>query len=146
SNAHAYPKRKIYRRIKGNMETQMEIRISVLHRLYGKNTGGWKMNLNEYQNLSKRTMPVIEDVTNPAEVGTVRVNYALGVAGESGEVADLVKKEAFHGHYTTVDEMKKELGDVLHYVSGLATLYGLRLEDVAQGNIDKLKKRYPSGF
>jgi len=104
------------------------------------------MNLNEYQNLSKRTMPVIEDVTDEAEVGTVRVNYALGVAGEAGEVADLVKKEAFHGHETNLDEIRKELGDVMHYVSGLATLYGLKLEDVAQGNIDKLRKRYPDGF
>lgn len=104
------------------------------------------MKLNEYQNLSKRTMPVIGDVTDAEEVGSVRANYALGAAGEAGEVADLVKKEVFHGHETSIDEMRKELGDVMHYVAGLATLYGLRLDDVAQGNIDKLQKRYPSGF
>ncbi|MFA1820574.1 nucleoside triphosphate pyrophosphohydrolase family protein [Virgibacillus oceani] len=104
------------------------------------------MKLNEYQDISQRTMPIIGDVTDEGEVGSVRANYALGAAGEAGEVAELVKKEVFHGHYTTVDEMKKELGDVLHYLSGLATLYGLRLEDVAKRNIDKLQKRYPGGF
>ncbi|GAB3801552.1 nucleoside triphosphate pyrophosphohydrolase family protein [Virgibacillus kimchii] len=104
------------------------------------------MNLNEYQSLSQRTMPIIEDVTDAEEVGSVRANYALGAAGEAGEVADLVKKEVFHGHETSIDEIRKELGDVLHYVAGLATLYGLSLEDVAVANLYKLERRYPSGF
>lgn len=104
------------------------------------------MNLNEYQNLSKRTMPIIEDITDEKEVGNVTVNYALGVSGEAGEVADQVKKEVFHGHEMDLDAIKKELGDVLHYVAGIATLYGLELEEVAQANIDKLQKRYPYGF
>ena len=104
------------------------------------------MNLNEYQNLSKRTMPIIDDVTDAEQVNKVRANYALGLTGESGEVADIVKKEVFHGHDTDQEAIKKELGDVMHYVAGVATLYGLTLEDVTQANIAKLSKRYPDGF
>lgn len=97
------------------------------------------MKLNEYQELSKRTMPK-EDMKK------VSANYAMGLTGESGEVTDLLKKWIFHKHDLDRMELKKELGDVLHYLSGLATLHHFTLEDVAQGNIDKLKKRYPEGF
>lgn len=103
-----------------------------------------KMKLNEYQELSKRTMPKA-DKNNEYDKDT-HANYAMGLSGEAGEVTDLIKKQLFHGHITTYRDIKKELGDVFHYLSGLATIYGLTLEEVAQGNIDKLAKRYPNGF
>lgn len=59
---------------------------------------------------------------------------------------EIFKKEVFHGHRRNPQAIKKELGDVLHYLSGLATMYGWTLEEVAMGNIEKLMKRYPSGF
>jgi len=73
-------------------------------------------------------------------------NYALGIAGEAGEVADAVKKEIFHGHTSDREALKKELGDVLHYVAGLAWMYGFTLDEVATANIQKLMARYPDGF
>ncbi|WP_258831468.1 nucleoside triphosphate pyrophosphohydrolase family protein [Peribacillus frigoritolerans] len=97
------------------------------------------MNFNEYQQLSKRTMPGTYD-------GKALANYALGLTGEAGECGDIIKKEVFHGHRRDPQAIKKELGDVLHYLSGLATMYGWSLEEVAMGNIEKLMKRYPSGF
>lgn len=97
------------------------------------------MELNEYQELSKRTMP-------KENMRKVTANYAMGLTGEAGEVTDLLKKWIFHGHSLDRMELKKELGDVLHYLSGLATLHHLELDSVAQGNIDKLKARYPEGF
>lgn len=95
------------------------------------------MKLNEYQDLARRTAN-----KHDGEL----VNYGLGIAGEAGEVADLIKKSQFHGHDVEKDEIKKELGDVMWYVSNIARLAGLSLEEIAQGNIDKLKRRYPSGF
>jgi len=74
------------------------------------------------------------------------LNAALGVAGEAGEVADMVKKLFFHQHPTTSEELMTELGDVLYYVATLAGIWGFPLEAVAQMNIEKLKKRYPDGF
>lgn len=97
------------------------------------------MNLNDYQELSKRTLP---KTTKSEDIS----NYTLGLTGESGEVADLIKKGLFHGHRIDESDLKDELGDVLHYLAGLATLCNIKLEDVAKGNIDKLKKRYPNGF
>lgn len=97
------------------------------------------MKLNEYQEVSKRTMPK-EDMKK------VSANYALGLTGESGEVADIIKKWVFHGHSLDRMELKKELGDVLHYLSGLCTIHHFTLEEVATANIEKLMKRYPSGF
>ncbi|WP_096269381.1 nucleoside triphosphate pyrophosphohydrolase family protein [Paucisalibacillus globulus] len=95
------------------------------------------MELNDYQELSARTA-----TRHDLEL----LNFGLGISGEAGEVADLIKKFYFHGHDIEMDKIKKELGDVLWYLSQIARLAGLTLEEVAQGNIDKLKRRYPEGF
>jgi len=73
-------------------------------------------------------------------------NFALGIAGEAGEVADYIKKVLYHGHPIDKDKLCKELGDVLWYIATLAENAGLTLEEVARANIDKLWARYPDGF
>lgn len=101
------------------------------------------MNFNEYQELSKRTMP--DGVNKSKDLS----NYAMGLAGESGEVIDLLKKVIYHGHPLTIEVQQKlheEIGDVMHYVAGLCTLLQFDLEDVCIENIEKLKRRYPEGF
>lgn len=95
-------------------------------------------NINEYQELSKRTMPASDDKG--------KANYALGLVSEAGEVGDIIKKEIFHGHPQDRDAVKNELGDVFHYAAGLATMYGLTLQEILEGNVDKLRRRFPSGF
>lgn len=115
-------------------KTRVEIMLSMnIKNQYG----GQTMKLNEYQELSART-------ANPHE--NEILNYGLGISGEAGEVSDLIKKSQFHGHDISLDKVKKELGDVLWYLSQIARISGLSLEEVAQGNIDKLKARYPEGF
>jgi NTP pyrophosphatase (non-canonical NTP hydrolase) len=104
------------------------------------------MKLNEYQELSKRTMPKEEFMGVIGYTNEHKSNYAMGLSGETGEVVDVIKKEIFHGHPENKEKVKDELGDVLHYLSGLATMYGLTLEEVATHNINKLYKRYPQGF
>lgn len=74
------------------------------------------------------------------------VNGAIGLCGESGEVADLLKKHFFHGEELDLDKLKKELGDVCWYIAMICSAAGLKLEDVMKGNIEKLKCRYPDGF
>jgi NTP pyrophosphatase (non-canonical NTP hydrolase) len=73
-------------------------------------------------------------------------NFALGLAGETGEVCEPLKKHLFHGRDLDRDALAKELGDVLFYVSALASTLGLSLDDVAAANIAKLRARYPDGF
>jgi NTP pyrophosphatase (non-canonical NTP hydrolase) len=70
----------------------------------------------------------------------------MGLAGEAGEVVDYLKKVYFHGHEIDKEKLKLELGDVLWYVSNLALLHEISLNDVGRSNIQKLEKRYPEGF
>lgn len=94
--------------------------------------------LNAYQKLALRTAK--------GQPGKRIDEAALGLAGEAGEVADLVKKYRHHGHDLDVDAMRLELGDVLWYIASMADAVGLRLEEVAAANIAKLEARYPDGF
>lgn len=95
------------------------------------------MNFNEYQKLALRTANKDKDLI---------LNGALGLAGESGEVADIVKKHLFQGHELNKDKIIDELGDVLWYVAIMAAGLGVEFNEIPTHNVDKLKKRYPNGF
>jgi NTP pyrophosphatase (non-canonical NTP hydrolase) len=98
------------------------------------------LTLNHYQSLAKRS-------AGAGGEGQQRlVVSALGLAGEAGEFANLVKKMTAHGHAFDPEALKDELGDVLWYLAEAATAVGLTLEDVASQNVAKLIKRYPEGF
>ena len=73
-------------------------------------------------------------------------NWALGIAGEAGEVAEVIKKHLYHGKALDLNDLEKEMGDVLYYIQAMCNLTGLTLEKCMQHNADKLKKRYPNGF
>lgn len=90
------------------------------------------MDLNEYQKLAAATLGPDRDV----------LLLTLGVCGEAGEVAELIKKGHRPGRTVDVDHLKEELGDVAWYLAVLADTYHLTLEDVLQYNIEKLRKRY----
>lgn len=100
------------------------------------------MNFNEYQQLAERTAQNTVDNT----VNRRLANFGMGIAGESGEVCDYLKKVVFHGHKLDEYKLQEELGDVLWYIATLATTAGLSLEGIANCNIRKLKTRYPEGF
>jgi NTP pyrophosphatase (non-canonical NTP hydrolase) len=99
------------------------------------------MELSDYQRSSRRTAeyPRSAWLAYPA----------LGLAGEAGEVAEHAKKAIRDDGGEVTDErraaMAKELGDVLWYVAQLATELGLDLDEIAQGNLDKLLSRQQRG-
>lgn len=99
------------------------------------------MNFSDYQQKAMRSAHVKE----PGELRTLQ-NAALGLAGESGEVADLIKKASFQGHPVDEEHLAEEIGDILWYCALAATGLGLDLDDIAQNNINKLMRRYPDGF
>lgn len=70
----------------------------------------------------------------------------LGVCGEAGEVAEIVKKGHRPGREIDLPHLKEEIGDVLWYLATLADTYGFKLSDIAKDNIDKLNERYPKEF
>lgn len=103
------------------------------------------MKANEYQKQAGRTLlPKPDFDITPKEV-MVAWN-AIGLAGEAGEVADLVKKAVFHQQGIDMEKMKKELGDVLWYVAALCSHLEIPMEDVMQHNIEKLQARFPNGY
>lgn len=79
--------------------------------------------------------------------GQARVLHAaLGIAGESGELVDAIKKHVMYGKDLDIANVKEELGDMLWYMSLLLDAIGSSYEEVMQINHDKLEKRFPSGF
>ena len=104
------------------------------------------MNFNEYQNQAIWT-----DVAHNATTKSSRYNgymeKALGLAGETGEVLEIIKKMirdkggVFEIAPEDREKLKKELGDVLWYLSALAFYNDIRLEDIAKTNLEKLASR-----
>ncbi len=95
------------------------------------------MNFNEYQEKAQIT------ATYPT---TLKIIYpSLGLAGESGEVCEKIKKvyRDKNGVFTAdvISEIKKELGDVLWYVQAIAHDLGIKMDDIAEENIKKLYSR-----
>ena len=98
------------------------------------------MTVNEYQRLAMTTL-------NPAlDRKEVLINSVMGLCGESGEAIDIVKKWLAQGHELDKERLAKELGDVAWYLAEAATALEIPLESIFQGNLEKLKKRYPEGF
>lgn len=102
-------------------------------------TGGKRMTANDYQLAALRTA----ETTNLKELLT---NGVMGLAGESGECVDLVKKHLFQGHELDSNRLAKELGDVAWYLAVTSYAIGYSLDDVLKINIEKLYARYPDGF
>ncbi len=72
-----------------------------------------------------------------------------GIAGEAGEVADLWKKVKYHGidfDETVKNEMIKELGDVMWYITQASVALDIPLEEIINRNLLKLQQRHAQGF
>ena len=102
------------------------------------------MDANEYQTQSMRTMNF--GPYNLGEREIAIVNCVIGLAGEAGEIADLIKKIVFHGHDLDLKKVSAEIGDLLWYTQALCSLCDLKMDDVMRENIAKLAERYPDGF
>ncbi len=77
------------------------------------------------------------------------MSKVLGLVGETGEIAEKLKKVYRDDGGEMSDEQKadtiKELGDVVWYIAVLAEYLGYTFEDVAQANLDKLSSRKKRG-
>ena len=74
------------------------------------------------------------------------IEVGLGITGEAGEVADMIKKHVRQGHALDKEHLAKELGDVAWYLALGCRVLNVPMEVVLQANIDKLAARYPNGF
>ena len=97
------------------------------------------MNFEEYQSKASKTALYPNRFSN--------LEYpTLGLAGEAGEVANIVKKiQRDFGGIINNDiraRLKDELGDVLWYISACADELSLTLEEIAEFNVEKLAARH----
>lgn len=97
------------------------------------------MTFGEYQELAKRTQ-------NDRIMMHEKELHALhGLASEVGEIHAHYQK-VYQGHPLDYAKVLDEIGDVLWFMAELADSMGVTLDEIAQHNIDKLRKRYPDGF
>ena len=99
------------------------------------------MTFDEYQKESRKTL---QDFNYPT-VGYRYVYPTLGFAGEAGEVVNKIKK-VIRANYKEIpsevrEDISYELGDVLWYLSQLATEFNLSLDDIAKHNLKKVEDR-----
>lgn len=100
------------------------------------------MTLNEYQKEAMRTVSGIVEINSE----NLMLQGAMGLNGEAGEVIDILKKYMFQGHDLDKYHVAKECGDCLWYLAILAKGAGYTLDEIAEMNKEKLRKRYPDGF
>lgn len=97
------------------------------------------MNFKQYQDLARRTQ---NDGLNDYE----RKSHALhGLASEVGEIHAIYQKY-YQGHPIIRANVIDELGDLLWFVAELCDTLLVSMDEVAEHNIDKLRRRYPDGF
>lgn len=100
------------------------------------------MDFKEYQKDVLRTA----DKVTLATKDNMLLHGIIGANGETGELADLLKKNIFQGHSFDREHYIKECGDVLYYLALIAESLDTTLEEVAIINSKKRLERYPNGF
>lgn len=120
------------------------------------------MNPSDYQKLAQRTecdqsgsRTRLTGVTGqnnlPGDVQSVNLPVRLnqganGLASEAGEVLGLLEKWLYFGHPLDRDKMVDEIGDCLWYIAQLCNTLHVKISDVMEANIAKLKTRFPEKF
>lgn len=74
------------------------------------------------------------------------IHYTIGIATESGELLDAMKKSFAYGKKLDLVNLKEEIGDVLWYLARACDTLGTSFEEVMDVNIAKLKARYGEKF
>lgn len=98
------------------------------------------MTVQEYQKFCSKGV-----ITPNVEVNEGLI-FGLGLAGESGEVCDILKKHFGHNKPLDYAHLAEELGDVLWYIANLCNEFHLDMEMVMLNNVNKLLLRYPDMY
>lgn len=78
---------------------------------------------------------------------TIRLLHSgIGLATESSEFLDNLKKHIYYGKDLDLVNAKEEIGDILWYVGIACDVLNISLDEVMTANINKLKARYPEKF
>lgn len=94
-------------------------------------------------NLCKDPQEILDSLDT---IDASAIHMAMGIAGEAGEVLDAIKKYTMYGKTYDLTHIIEEMGDIEFYMEGLRQTLGLDREEILQANMDKLGKRYASGY
>lgn len=98
------------------------------------------MTFNEYQISAYSNIKPHENTKDET------LDYCLGLAEELGETISIIKHHYYGKEEIDNYKLKKELGDILWYLSSMCSVNHLSLDEIAQLNLIKLNKRYENGF
>ena len=100
------------------------------------------MNFNDYQRDAQKTdrVPGRKNIQSGNDV----IVPLLGLAGETGELLSEYKKHLRDGnsHLLFKNRISEELGDLLWYVANVAEKFDLKLDDIANQNLEKTQNRW----
>ena len=80
----------------------------------------------------------------PSVVGNLTY-FALGLCGESGEVAEQIKKAIREGHDVDSDKLMFEVFDTVWYASQILATQGISFSEMARRGLEKLRSRAERG-
>ena len=89
---------------------------------------------------------VIRTTDHSLDHRNMMIDAALCLAGEAGEVVELIKKWAYRGHELDRTHVLEELSDVAWALTRLSLGYGFTLDQIMEANAEKMRIRYPEGF
>ena len=73
-------------------------------------------------------------------------NMCMGLAGEIGEVIDIMKKHIYQGKELDITDVIEEVGDVLWYIANFCNVNNITMDECMESNIKKLRERVHNGF
>lgn len=97
---------------------------------------------NMVASLAKPGEQIAAEITGPE---AHLLHMAVGVAGEAGELLDVIKRYAIYRQGLDRAHLIEELGDLEFYLEGIRAGVGIAREEVLSNNIDKLSVRYSRG-
>ena len=93
--------------------------------------------------LCKHGQAIIDDLS-PSKAHLWHMG--TGVAGEAGEIIDIIKKVVLYGQDPDLTHLKEELGDMEFFLEGIRQIFGLTREEILAENTAKLIKRYGESY
>lgn len=99
-----------------------------------------------YQDLCAKTESISPKQGERIAYEVRLLHGAIGLATESGEILDNLKKYIYYGANLDKPNLQEELGDVLWYIALLCNELNVDMQEVMDKNIEKLKRRYGEKF
>ncbi|RPH39044.1 MAG: nucleotide pyrophosphohydrolase [Burkholderiales bacterium] len=105
-----------------------------------------KVTIDRWADFIDTLYPDLPDRGERARDQKELLHATLGLAGETGEVVDIIKKVWAYDKKLDKEKLIEEMGDLFHYYTRLLHLSNIKLSEVIDSNYTKLKKRYPNGY